>query len=76
MRRTFEVLLLILVLVTALGGAASATSENAADRACQGAFASEVAKSEQPLGATVRELASPSAGQFNSGFASTCDLPE
>ncbi len=76
MRRTFVVLLLVLVLVTALGGAASATSENAADRACQGAFASEVAKSQQPLGATVRGLASPSFGQLVSGIASTCDLPE
>ncbi len=75
MRRTVIALLMVLVLAVALGGAASATSENAADRACQGAFVSEVARTEQPLGAVVREMASPSFGKLVSGIASTCELP-
>ena len=76
MRKTFVVLMLVVLLTMALTGAASATSSNAADRACQGAFSSEVAKSERPVGAIVSQLASPSFGQLVSGVASTCVDPD
>ena len=72
MRTGFVTLLLVLSLTVVMGGTAGATSENAADRACQGAFVSEAAKTEQPVGATVSQLAGYSFGKFVSGAASTC----
>ncbi|MGA7672919.1 MAG: hypothetical protein WBW04_21055 [Nitrolancea sp.] len=70
------VLILVVLLTFSAGAAASATSDNASDRDCQGAFASEVAKTEQPVGTTVSDLASYSFGKLISGVASTCVEPE
>ena len=70
------VLILVPLLTVSAGNGASAVIASASDRACQGAFASGVARTEQLGGATVSDLASYSFGKLVSGVASTCVEPE
>lgn len=75
MRKLVVASAVVVALVVGGGGAVGATSPNAADRACQGAVASEGAQTEHPVGTVVRDLASPEFGRFVGSVASTCNLP-
>jgi hypothetical protein len=68
---------LLMALMVATAGPASAISENAAERACVGAFVSTGAKEAQPFGQTIRQEAKDfhPFGKTASQGATTCELP-
>jgi hypothetical protein len=78
MRRFLRSLVLGLVMLLALAGAAAAQGEQRADRACVGVLVSEEARTGL-LGQHVSEAARASGAVFGahvSGLATTCELPE
>ena len=79
MKRVVALLMVaaLMAVMLALAGPASATSENASDRACVGAFVS--AEASPSLGGTVSEETQefhPLGQTIVAPFASTCENPE